>query len=285
MKFLRIFFLALLCFVHVLYAQELYVFSEPASTMPAHSLSVKLKNHFATKNEFFDRTSYRIAPQVSLGISKHLEICVGNTISNMYTYRPKLESANAYLKFRFLSIDGVHRHFRMAGYVEAAKTSSPFHFDEINLGGDKSGVEAGLIVTQLWNKLAVSGTVSHTQVLDEYRWIVGAHAGIHSFQSVQSSIAAGYLLLPRNYTSYKQTNLNLYMELITQQLLDKNHYYVDLAPAVQFIFSSQTKLNVGYRFQLNSDMERMMRQSWLLSLETTFLGALRKNSNFKKKYI
>ena len=225
---------------------------------------------------------FRSAPQVSFGVSKHLEICVGNTISNMYSYRPKLESANFYLKYRFLSIDGIHRHFRMAGYVEAAKTSSPFHFDEINLGGDKSGVEAGLIVTQLWNKLAVSGTVSHTQILNAYRWDKTNHAGLHSFQSIQSNIATGYLLLPRNYTSYKQTNLNLYIELLTQKLLERNRFYIDLAPAIQFIFFSQTKLNIGYRFQLNSDMERMMRRSWLLSVETTFLGALRKNSNLKK---
>ncbi len=279
---MRLFFIGLLCISNLLYAQELYVFSEPASTLPAHSLSVKMKNHIASRNEIFNRLSFRNSPQLFFGLSKNLTMRLGSTFSNMYTYRPTVESASFYMKYRFLSMDGVHRHFRMAGYVEAAKTSSPFHFDEINLGGDKSGVEAGLIVTQLWNKLAVSGTVSHTQVLDEYRWIVGAHAGIHSFQSVQSSIAAGYLLLPRNYTSYKQTNLNLYMELITQKLLDKNRYYVDLAPAMQFIFSSQTKLNVGYRFQLNSDMERMMRRSWLLSVETTFLGALRKNSNLKK---
>lgn len=274
---MRLFFIGILFFSNLLYAQELYVFSEPASTLPARSLSVKLKNHVASQNEFFNRLSYRTSPQLFLGLSKNLTIRLGSTFSNMYTYQPKVESANFYMKYRFLSTDGIHRHFRMAGYVEAAKTSSPFHFDEINLGGDKSGVEAGLIVTQLWNKLAVSGTVSHTQVLDEFRSIVGAHAGIHSFQSVQSSIAAGYLLLPRNYTSYKQTNLNLYVELITQQLLDQNHYYVDLAPAVQFIFSSQTKLNLGYRFQVNSDMERMMRRSFLLSVETTFLGALKKH--------
>lgn len=274
---MRLFFTGILFFSNLLYAQELYVFSEPASALPARSLSVKLKNHVANQNEFFNRLSYRASPQLFFGLSKNLTLRLGSTFSNMYTYQPKVESANFYMKYRFLSTDGIHRHFRMAGYVEAAKTSSPFHFDEINLGGDKSGVEAGLIVTQLWNKLAVSATVSHTQVLDEFRSMVGAHAGIHSFQSVQSSIAAGYLLLPRNYTSYKQTNLNLYVELITQQLLDQNHYYVDLAPAAQFIFSSQTKLNIGYRFQVNSDMERMMRRSFLLSVETTFLGALKKH--------
>jgi hypothetical protein len=259
-------------------AQELYVFAEPASSLPAHALSVKLKNHFTAKNEFFDRLSYRLAPQVFMGLSKNMTLRIGSTFSNMYTYNPKLESANFYMKYRFLSSDAVHRHFRMAGFFEAAKTSSPFHLDEINLGGDRSGVEAGLILTQLWHKLAVSSTVSHSQVLDPYRWDKGAHAGRHAFQSLQSVISAGYLLFPRAYTSYKQTNLNVYLELLTQRLLDQNRYYVDIAPALQLIFSSQAKLNVGYRVELASDMERMMRRYWLLSVETTFLGALKKSN-------
>lgn len=259
-----------------IHAQELYVFAEPASSLPAHALSVKFKNHFTGKNEFFDRLSYRLAPQVFMGLSKNMTLRIGSTFSNMYTYNPKLESAHFYMKFRFLSSDAVHRHFRMAGFFEAAKTSSPFHFDEINLGGDKSGIEAGLILTQLWHKLALSATVSHTQVLDSYRWDKGVHAGLHSYQSLQSVISAGYLLFPRTYTSYKQTNLNVYLELLTQRLLDQNRYYVDVAPALQLIFSSQTKLNLGYRVQLGADMERMMRRYWLLSVETTFLGALKK---------
>lgn len=257
-------------------AQELYVFAEPASSLPAHALSVKLKNHFARKNEIFDRLSYRVSPQVFMGLSKNMTLRIGSTFSNMYTYNPKLESAHFNIKYRFYSSDAVHRHFRLAGFFEAAKTISLFHFDEINLGGDRSGVEAGLILTQLWHKLALSATVSHTQVLDTYRWNKEVHGGIHPFQSLQSVISAGYLLLPRTYTSYKQTNVNVYLELLSQRLLDQNRYYVDIAPALQLIFSSQTKLNLGYRVQLGSDMERMMRRYWLLSVETTFLGALKK---------
>jgi hypothetical protein len=47
-------------------------------------------------------------------------------------------------------------------------------------------------------------------------------------------------------------------------------YYVDLAPAIQLIFASKTKLNLGYRFQLDSDMKRMMQRSWLFSIEASF---------------
>ena len=44
---------------------------------------------------------------------------------------------------------------------------------------------------------------------------------------------------------------------LAQQSLERKAYYVDLAPAVQFIFNSNTKVNIGYRFQLrDNDMQR-----------------------------
>ena len=275
---MRFFFLLIVLYLSTSLSigQELYVFSEPASTLPAHALSFKLKNHVVSKNALFDRFSYRTSPQVFLGVHRKLTFRIGGTISNMYSYRSKLESAHFYAKYRILSLDDVHRHFRMALYTEAATTNAPFHYQEINLGGDRSGVEAGLIITQLWHKLAVSGTVGHTQVFNQYRGLLGQHANQHSFKSLQANFAAGYLLFPRSYESYKQTNLNLYVEVLTQRLLDRSFSYVDLAPAVQLIFASKTKLNLGYRFQVKGDMERMMQQSWLLSVETTLLGVLKK---------
>jgi hypothetical protein len=91
------------------------------------------------------------------------------------------------------------------------------------------------------------------------------------------SLSAGYLVFPREYTDYKQLNLNLYAELLAQQSIDRKAHYVDLAPAVQLIFNSNTKLNLGYRFQLGGTMQRMAESNnWLISLERTFLNALKK---------
>jgi hypothetical protein len=50
---------------------------------------------------------------------------------------------------------------------------------------------------------------------------------------------------------------------------------VDLAPALQFIFNSQTKLNLGYRYQINGNMRRMGTQGWLLGMEWLFLRKLK----------
>jgi hypothetical protein len=206
---------------------------------------------------------------------------VGGTFADMHTKNFRWESVYLYSKYRFLSNDDLHSHFRMAAFADLAYTRSPFHYDEINLQGDKSGVQLGLIATQLWNKLAVSGTLSHTQVLDKSRNSkTNIYIPSRIYQAMNYSLSAGYLVLPFEYTDYRQTNLNIYTEVLAQQSLDRKAYFVDMAPAVQLIFNSNAKLNLGYRFQLNGDMLRMSKSSWLISFERTFLGALKKQ---KKK--
>jgi hypothetical protein len=261
-----------------LIGQELYVFSEPASNMPAKSISVKLTDHFVTSDNIYGRFSHRFMPQVMFGISKKLMVHVGGTFANMHTTDFKYESVNLYAKYRFLSKDEIHKHFRMAVFADASTTKAPFHYDEITLMGDKSGVEAGLIATQLWHKLAVSGIVSHTQVLDKSRNNKVLYIPARNYQAMNYSLSAGYLLFPKEYTDYKQMNLNLYTEILAQQTLDQKKHYIDIAPALQFIFNSNFKVNIGYRFQATGNMERMATNSWQVSLERTFLNALRKRT-------
>ncbi len=259
------------------YAQELYVFSEPASNMPAHSISAKLTDHFVTNDKIYDRLSQRFMPQLMFGISKKFMVHIGATISKMHTNDLRYESFNIYAKYRFLSKDEIHKHFRMAVFADASVTKAPFHYDEIALMGDKSGIEAGIIATQLWNKFALSGTISHTQVLDKSRNSKVIYVPARIYQSVNYSLSGGYLLFPKEYTDYKQTNLNLYAEILSQQTLDRKTHYIDMAPAFQFIFNSIAKLNIGYRFQLSGNMARMSTNSWLISFERTFLNALKRS--------
>lgn len=257
--------------------QELYVFSEPASNLPAKSLSVKLQHHLVTSNYRSAGLSHRLMPQVYAGINKKLMVGAGATFSNMHTSAFRYESFNVYTKYRFLSNEGLHKHFRMAAFADFSGTRSPFHFDEINLMGDKGGIEAGIIATQLVNKLAVSATVSHTQVLHSSRTNKVLYIPARNYQSINYSLSAGYLVLPKEYTDYRQTNFNVYLEVLGQQTLDRSRYFVDLAPAFQFIFNSNAKLNIGYRFQLGGTMDRMSSNSWQLSFERTLLNAFGKN--------
>lgn len=271
--------LVALCGSSVSRAQELYVFSEPASNVPSRSVSARLSGHYVSANDRFGRPSGRVMVQTMLGLSRKFMVSGGLTFADMHTSGFRYESFNLYAKYRFLSSDGLHRHFRMAAYAEASSTRAPFHYDEITLMGDKGGLEAGLIATQLWHKMALSATLSHTQVLDASRNNGVIYVPERNYRSVNYSLSAGYLLFPRAYRDYKQTNLNLYLELLAQHTLDRPARYADLAPALQFIFSSNTKLNLGYRFQVAGSMDRMTNNSWLLTVERTFLNALGRNRN------
>ncbi|MBC7949230.1 MAG: hypothetical protein H7Y42_15195 [Chitinophagaceae bacterium] len=259
-------------------AQELYVYTEPASNMPANSISAKLTGMFMGRQPWHDRPMQRYMPEVMLGLNKNLMLHVGGTIGDMHTSNITWESVFLYGKYRFLSRDEIHRHFRMAAFADVSYSRVPFHNDEVSLQGDKSGVQAGIIATQLWNRLAVSGTVSHTQVLHTSRNSKNViYVPSRIYQVMNYSFSAGYLVLPREYTDYKQLNVNVYAEVLAQQSLDRKAYYLDLAPAIQLIFNSNMKVNLGYRFELAGDMTRMAtRNNWLISLERTFLNALKK---------
>jgi hypothetical protein len=258
-------------------AQELYVFSEPASNMPARALSLKytgkfLEGYHSGKNE------QRQALGVQLGLNKKWMIRAGTTISDMYSYPvTRWESFNMYAKYRFLSKDDIHKHFRVAAFMEASYSKNDLYYDELSLEGDQSGVQAGLVFTQLLHKLAVSSTVSITEVIHEQRRNDDSPQGYFPYAAFNYSLSAGYLLFPRKYVSYKQTNFNIYLELLGSNALDKSLHFVDLAPAVQLIFNSNTKVNAGYRFQLSGNMHRMATESLLISVETTFLNVLKRN--------
>ncbi len=257
-------------------AQELYIFSEPASNMPTKSMMAKFTSHLVAKDNIYGRFSQRYMPEVQFGISKKWMAHFSATFADMHTDKFRFESAAFYTQYRFFSSDDLHKHFRMAVFADASVTQAPFHYDEISLMGDKSGVAAGVIATQLWHKLAVSATVGHTQVLDKSRNDKVVYIPERGYQAMNYSLSAGYLLLPMEYKDYRQTNLNLYIEMLAQQTLDTKKYFVDMAPAIQLIFNSSTRVNVGYRFQLGSDMDRMANRAWLVSFERLFLNALKK---------
>ena len=250
-------------------AQELFPYTEPASNMPAKSMSLKMNAMFGN-GVHGDKIDQRYSPEVMFGLSKKWMLHAGLTFSNMYENFFYYESARVYAKYRFLSNDDVHKHFRMAAFATAAYSRNHLQHNELNLMGDHSGVQAGLIATQLWNKLAVSSTISYLQTIKNKNIEIDVFIPGKSFNY---TVSAGYLVFPFNYTSFKQTNFNVYAELLGQRALDMKKYVVDFAPGIQFIFNSNAKLNIGYRYQISGNMYRMAEKSWLVSFERTFLGA------------
>lgn len=257
------------------WGQELFVSTEAASNIPSRSVNIKMTGHFSPKNRIYDRGAQRYNGKIQLGVSRKLMLQFGGTLSNMYTAGVQSESYFGYAKYRFLSVDELHRHFRMAAFVSGSKSNAPFHYNESNLFGEKSGFEAGVISTQLWNRFALSGTFSHLQVLDASRFNDAVYIPKRSFSFINYSLASGYLVLPKQYSSYKQVNVNIYVEVLGQQALNQSKYFIDLAPAVQAIFFSNMKLNIGYRIQVSGNMERMTRNSWTIGVERSFLNVIK----------
>ncbi|MEK0414399.1 MAG: hypothetical protein RL070_1887, partial [Bacteroidota bacterium] len=123
-------------------AQELYVYTEPASNMPAKSIAVK------QSVKFFDQgttSSTRHATELMFGASKNLMIHGSATYAALNNTPFGLESIRAYGKYRFFSADGMYSHFRMAAFAEIAHSNTKPMYQEINLQGDQSGNQVGLV--------------------------------------------------------------------------------------------------------------------------------------------
>src|SRR5206468_12973293 len=141
-------------------AQQLVVYSEPASNMPAHTISTKFSAFSGTADA---TKGQRYIPEVMFGLNKNFMLHSGVSFSNMYSSSVRWESVYLYGKYRFFSRDDVHQHFRAAAYARVGYSRNSYHAEEVNVWGDRSGIELGLIATQLVHKFAVSATISHSQ--------------------------------------------------------------------------------------------------------------------------
>ncbi len=251
-------------------AQELFVFTNPASNIPAKAVVAKLG--VKTIHSYHHlRKEYRFSPEVQAGLTKNLMVSSCVSFSNMF-FRDAIafESARLYTKYRFYSNDGNHKHFRAAVFAQGSWSNNPLVYHELNLDGDNSGILAGIVTTQLLQKFAVSGAVSYLQQFEQ----VNSTQYFRGFSKkvLLYNLSFGYLLFPFKYKSYHQANLNLYCEFLSQKSTDINTAFIDIAPALQFIFHSSTRFNFGGRFQLAGNAYRMANQSLYLSFEHYFLN-------------
>lgn len=266
----RITVLLLLCLGinAVIKAQELYVFTEPASNMPTNSIGFRLTNEGSFSPEFRSRTM----AEGMIGVNKNLMVHLQGFLSDMDgSYR--LEGGSIYAKYRFLSSDGLKSHFRAAIYARASTSKRPTYTEDINLEGDNTGFQTGLIFTKLLHKLALSATIGYNKAFsDQNKQVVGT---MTPHQMINYSLSSGYLLLPLVYKNYKQPNFNLYVELLGKTNPSNGHSYVDIAPAVQVILNSRTRIDLGYRFQATGNIaDRYLKNMYLARIELNFFNAL-----------
>ncbi len=254
-----------------LYAQELFVFNEPASNMPAKSFGIRSMNSFMQQAD--KHINYHTMPELMLGVSKNIMVHAQTFISNRQTGGVSWEGASIYTKYRFYSNDDLYTHFRLAAFGRYSFNRADIHQQEIETMGHNTGYELGAIATKLLHKLAFNSTVSYERALNNkpnYTFPAS-----ESNNAINVSVSAGKLVLPKTYDSYKQTNMNIMFEVLGQQLLQKKLSYVDIAPSIQFIFNSQARIDIGYRRQLYSNMKRTAANGFVIKLEYTFFNVLK----------
>lgn len=272
-----IFFIQGLMTINYSVAQELFIISEPASNIPAKAISARLTNKFMNGHRHSnlgndDRTfMQRIVPEVAIGINKQFTLKISGYLSNYYQSELKFEGVNAYLKYRFFSRDDLHQHFRMAAFSRVSVCNNDFFFREINLEGDHSGINGGLVATQLLHKLAISATIGHVYLTDN---IAYARPSLIAKNSLNYTLSAGYLLLPFHYKNYNQPNLNVYCELHGRNSLSEYETNIyDVFPALQLIIKSYMRFDLGYRYQIKSNAPRNAYSGFLIRFEYNFFNA------------
>ncbi|HEU4716890.1 MAG TPA: hypothetical protein VFU15_03615, partial [Bacteroidia bacterium] len=179
------FFITFSCFLlpAFLFSQELFPNTEPASNMPKGVLAFRIAGEYYsevgqpriwTGYRFKYGFTARMEADLTIGLSNHhgdlLPPGFVSTDGNIgphthggkkgiyYPYR--FEGIDIYAKYRFLNIDGEHRHFRMAAYAEISTARVAHDETEPNLMmEDNAGAGGGIVATYLYHKLAVSTTL------------------------------------------------------------------------------------------------------------------------------
>tara|TARA_Y100000817_G_scaffold156189_1_gene122109 strand:- start:139 stop:987 length:849 start_codon:yes stop_codon:yes gene_type:complete len=265
---MRIFFiLFLLIHTYILSAQELYINSEPASLIPKGTKVVRLTN----SNIFLDGSNimgsignaFIVTPSLSYGISKKIMVSGSIQFANKpyeqdMTPNFGLNGFKIYSKQRILSTDKQKYHTRLSSFIKYSYHEDKFMKDNIDIDLQDTGFELGLIGTQLINKLAISITTAITRIsnidekLTQGSTVKWQTTNLNTFKN---SISAGYLLFPRKYNSYKQTNFNLYVEYLTNTILNENFpvrydkFRSTFAPGIQFIIMSRSRLDFSYKIR------------------------------------
>src|SRR5690606_17750758 len=95
-------------------AKELFVMTEPASNVPAGSISARIGQSLM-KEQYDSGYNYHMMPEVTWGINKDWMVRATAFVSNRNTDLVT-EGGGVYAKYRFLSQDDLHSHFRMAAF-------------------------------------------------------------------------------------------------------------------------------------------------------------------------
>ena len=281
-------------------AQELYNLTLPASTIPKGAMGVRLFDESYSEQGLIRKITVL---KVMYGVTPKLTVTLSGVASDYHSLYLPVDfilhdhsgggappSANLpqatpnpyifaggdlYAQYRFLASDGQNSHFRVAAYGEGSYIRIASHLGEPELLTHNSGFGAGIISTYLKSHFA--GTVTLGCVIPtEYQGNAFDKYGgvfpttIKYGNAIDYNLALGYLLFPRHYKSYEQSNINLYLEflgksygaaqvtqkdgVITDHIPNtaflKAYNYMDINPGIQWIIKSSLRIDVSVGFPL-----------------------------------
>jgi len=253
---------------HKTRGQELFVVTDPASNVTARSLSVNIMQS-SFKEKFEKGYSYHLMPEITYGLTKNLMFRGSAFISNR-SNKLYAEGGSILAKYRFYSSDDLNRHFRLAAYGRYSFNRADIHQEQIEILGHNTGFETGVIATKLIKKVAISTSVSYEKAFDnkpQYDF-----PGNFGDNATNYTLSFGRLMYPKKYTNFKQTNINLMVEFVGQTINANGKKYIDVVPAIQFIFNSQARIDLAYRQELYSAMVRSAPNGFYFNLYYTFFS-------------
>lgn len=257
-------------------AQELFIYSPAAANISKKRLEIR--NNVMGYNSFqYFHNSF----DVNYGITGKL------TIYNkmFYTFDDNYKLIGDFepmLRYRFYDKDAMNSHFRMA-----VQSGVRIPIESRSVTGDRVVYELhpGHVV-DFYNSptdITVPGIDFHTT--DNFTWksdviatylkhrlAISAHAGYNiNFAKTDFrfgnyhdwGLAFGYLIFPREYTSYDQVNINLYFEnkgyffernkFKGETVLNSGGFRWDGFVGVQSIYFSTLIVEAGYGFPIHSN--------------------------------
>jgi hypothetical protein len=298
----RILFVVLCCMPSLLPSQELFIQTEPASNVPKGVLGVRLfdesfKEQNRLRNMVALRLMYGVLSRLTVSAtaaeSNHHDVNFPANLAfhthtgNQTTYStgnfqrglsyPYLFSGlDVYAKYRLISLDGEHRHLRIALYGEFSTANVAHDEAEPTLLGDTKGYGGGFIITALHNHLAVSLTGGFI-IPGKFNGYAPDLAGgppvpteLTYGRALVYDLSFGYLLFPTHYQNYDKPNFNVYLEFmgkayeeagivqyginpvpIHTPFLEAGNY-VEAHPGIQAIIKSKLRLDLSVGLPLIS---------------------------------
>lgn len=277
-------------------AQELFPHNEIASSVPKNVLGVRL---FGESYDEFGTQRNMAAMRFMYGVTSRLSVSATPTLSNHHSgnlplglvththnnndtiyqtgtfargihYDYRFNGVHFLAKYRVITKDGDHEHFRVAVYGEGSLNNSAHDESEPNLMDDTKGYGGGVLVTYLKNHFAVSfnsGFVipgTYTETTPDFYG--GEQTTSLTYgKALNYNLSLGYLIYPFHYKKYSDTNINVYLEFMgksydqarvvqnnteiepkTDLLLSGN--YVEMHPGIQFIIDSNLRIDFTVGF-------------------------------------